>query len=191
VKKEGTIFLDLGCCLGQDLRKLVYDGAPAENVWGADLEYDFLKLGYDLFRDQDRLGDKFLEADIFQEECLGNLKGRVDIIHIGLFLHLWNWEWQLKACLAIVDILKQKKGATVLGQQMASIEPGAVKYGKKELYKHDVRTFERLWKEVGEKTGTKWEVTASMDKGLGVDKGERKWDTPEISRRLVFKVVRM
>ena len=29
--KGGDKLLDLGCCLGQDIRKLVYDGVPSEN----------------------------------------------------------------------------------------------------------------------------------------------------------------
>lgn len=29
--KKGEKLLDLGCCFGQDIRKLVHDGAPSEN----------------------------------------------------------------------------------------------------------------------------------------------------------------
>jgi hypothetical protein len=162
-----------------------------ENIWGADINPEFFELGYDLFLDRDILNGRFLTADIFEEGCLGKLRGKVDIIHIGLFLHLWNWNLQLKACIAIVDILKQEKGVKVLGQQMATIEPGPTVIGKKISYKHDDKSFERLWKEVGEETKTKWEVTATMDKGLGIDQGGRKWDRPEVTRRLVFEVVRM
>ena len=29
--KKGERLLDLGCCFGQDIRKLVHDGVPSEN----------------------------------------------------------------------------------------------------------------------------------------------------------------
>lgn len=184
------MLLDLGCCFAQDLRKLVHDGAPAANLWGADLEPEFLDLGYNLFFDRDRLGGSFLTADIFEEGCLWSLREKIDIIHIGLFLHLWDWDLQLRACEAIVGILKQEKGVRVLGQQMATIEPGPVKNGQKTLYKHDDKSFKKLWEEVGEKTGTKWMVTATLDQGLGIGQGKRKWDT-DTTRRLVFEAVRI
>lgn len=35
--KSGGKFLDVGCMFAQDSRKLVYDGAPPEAVYGTDL----------------------------------------------------------------------------------------------------------------------------------------------------------
>lgn len=35
--KGGAKYVDIGCCLGQDIRRLVADGAPAENLYGAEL----------------------------------------------------------------------------------------------------------------------------------------------------------
>ena len=33
---SGESFLDISCCLGQDIRKLIFDGAPAQNLVGAE-----------------------------------------------------------------------------------------------------------------------------------------------------------
>ena len=52
------------------------------------------------------------------------------------------------------------------------------------LLKHNVGTFERLWEEVGQRAGTKWEVKSKLNNGLG------KWDD-EKTRRLVFEVERV
>lgn len=35
--KAGAKYVDIGCCIGQDIRKLVADGAPGENLYGAEL----------------------------------------------------------------------------------------------------------------------------------------------------------
>lgn len=48
-------FLDLGTCLGQDVRKLIFDGAPVDSVYGTDLLAEFVEIGYDLFRDEEKL----------------------------------------------------------------------------------------------------------------------------------------
>ncbi|KAI0322176.1 hypothetical protein OF83DRAFT_1167836 [Amylostereum chailletii] len=37
VEREGAIFLEMGCCFGNDLRKAIADGYPKENVVATDL----------------------------------------------------------------------------------------------------------------------------------------------------------
>lgn len=64
--KQGEKLLDLGCCMGQDIRKLVFDGAPAENVSATELEPEFIDLGFELFRDKERLErTTFTTGDFF------------------------------------------------------------------------------------------------------------------------------
>ena len=45
-------FLDVGCALGTDLRKIALDGIPQENLFGLDIEKNFVQLGYNLFNDK-------------------------------------------------------------------------------------------------------------------------------------------
>ncbi|KAN0112694.1 hypothetical protein V8E51_005645 [Hyaloscypha variabilis] len=45
--KAGENFLDLGCCFGQDLRKLAADGAPSGHLYGSDLPSFLHLFGYD------------------------------------------------------------------------------------------------------------------------------------------------
>jgi SAM-dependent methyltransferase len=188
---SGASLLDLGCCFAQDLRKLVFDGAPSTNLYGAELEGEFIDMAYDFFGDRETLGAKFMVADVFDPESpLKQLDGKLDFVHVGLFLHLFDWERQVKACERIVKLLKNERGVLVLGQQMATTEPGAVLSGAKVLFKHNVESFEKLWAEVGEKTSTKWKVTGSLDMGLGIKEGKRRWDD-EKARRLVFEVERI
>lgn len=35
--KDGARYLDVGCCLGQDIRKLVADGVPSAHLYGVEL----------------------------------------------------------------------------------------------------------------------------------------------------------
>lgn len=184
--------LDLGCCFAQDIRKLVHDGAPSENLWGAELKGEFLDLGYDLFRDRDTLDAHFLEADIFDNEGpLKQLEGKMGFVQIGLFLHLFDYAGQLKACERIVSLMKADNGSLILGQQIGSLESGSMKVGSgSSMFKHNVESFERMWKEVEQSTGTKWKVTAKLDEGVGISEKKRKWDDPS-TRRLVFEVERI
>jgi hypothetical protein len=179
--------LDLGCCCAQDLRKLVHDGAPSENLWGAELKGAFLEVGYELFLDKETLKAHFMEADIFDAEGpLKQLEGKMDFIQIGLFLHLFDLEGQAKACERIVSLMKPEKGSLIVGQQIGSLEPGPMVIGSK-MYKHNVESFEKMWKEVGERTGTEWKVTANISAGLVVDQSNRFSDDPD-ARRLVFEI---
>lgn len=181
--------LDLGCCCAQDLRKLVHDGAPSKNLWGAELKGDFLELGYELFLDRETLKAHFIEADVFDAEGpLKQLEGKMDFIHIGLFLHLFDLEGQVKACERIVSLVKPEKGCLILGQQIGSLEPGPMAVGSK-MYKHNVDSFEKMWKEAGDRTGSEWKVKANIDAGLGVDQKQRAEDDPD-TRRLVFEIER-
>lgn len=167
----------------------MHDGAPSENLWGAELKGEFLELGYELFLDRETLGAHFLEADVFDTEGpLKQLEGKMDFIQIGLFLHLFDFAGQVKACERIVSLMKPENGALILGQQIGSLEPGPMMVGSgSKMFKHNVESFERMWKEVEETTGTKWKVTANTDQGVGISEKMRKWDDPN-TRRLVFEV---
>lgn len=190
--QTGASLLDLGCCFAQDLRKLVHDGAPAHNLYGAELKGEFIELGYKLFLDKESFGAKFMQADIFDTEGeLKRLEGKMDMCQIGLFLHLFDYAGQVKACERIVSLMKPEKGALIIGQQIGKVDAGAVTVAAtREIFKHNVGSFEKMWEEVGEKTGSKWEVRAVMDEGLGIGEEKRKWDEAS-SKRLVFEVERV
>ncbi|KAE8447545.1 hypothetical protein EG329_010675 [Mollisiaceae sp. DMI_Dod_QoI] len=59
--------LDVGCCFGQDLRRLVADGTPSENLVGLDVEPQFLSLSYDLFADREFFKGQMIAGNIFDE----------------------------------------------------------------------------------------------------------------------------
>ena len=192
LRDQNQTLLDLGCCFAQDVRKLVADGAPSENIYGADLYGEFMELGYELFRDRKTLKSTFFPTDILNDRdlLLRGLDGEMDIVYLGLFLHHFDFETCVKVCVRVTKLLKPKPGSLVMGVQVGSlvgdtkgipIPSGGI------LWRHDVQSFERVWKEVGEITGTRWDVRGRLERAKGF--GE-KWQI-EGTRRLGFEVLRL
>ncbi|KAI4085820.1 MAG: hypothetical protein LQ344_008102 [Seirophora lacunosa] len=102
-KDHPSKLLDLGCCFGQDIRKLVHDAATPENLIACDLNRQFLDLSYDIFQDRATLKTPMLAADLFQPDGpLKEMEATVDIVHASLLLHLFSWDKQKEACKRIV-----------------------------------------------------------------------------------------
>ena len=195
--------LDLGCCFAQDVRKLVADGAPGENIWGFDLRPDFIELGYELFMDKGILKSHFMTGDVFDEHSrLKELNGNIDIIHAGSFFHLFDWNQQVQVAKRMVEILRPRAGSLVLGRQVGNMTAGEFLHRTNEkgtMYRHNEQSLERMWKEVGEVTRTEWKVKARLDTiwqgHPALEKGrewtgEQSWQDKE-SRRLTFEVERL
>ena len=151
--------LDLGTCLGQDLRKLTFDGAPLDRLYGADIFPEYESLGQKLFRDEDRFQHRFIEGDLFDdtsENRLAETKGTWNIVSIVMFLHIWDWDRQVDACKRILKLLKPHKGSLIIGSQTGLIgakkqllKPPHVKPGEERyIYRHSPDTFRKLWDEV-------------------------------------------
>lgn len=79
----------------------------------------------------------------------------------------------------------------LLGRQVGSTSPGEYPQMKRDgttTYWHDVASWERLWKEIGEATATQWTVDASLDEEeFGYEQNQ--WGDPSM-RRLLFAVHR-
>jgi hypothetical protein len=143
----------------------VFDGAPPENLYGSDLRMGFIDLGYDLFRDKDRLKSKFIAADVFDPDSeLKQLDGQIDVVHAGSFFHLFNLEDQERVAKRIVKLLRPQPGSLVLGRQLGNTTPGEYprRDGEGSRYRHDEASWEEMWNVVGRETGTKWKVEAQL-----------------------------
>lgn len=161
--KDGQQFLDLGCCFGQDVRKLVYDGVPPENLHGSDLELSLIDCGFDLFQDREKLKSTFTTADFFAEN-IGLQGGSFDIIHAASFFHLFNWDEQVETMSRAIRLLKQRPGSMLIGHQAGFAEPRSFKHAAArsgELYRHNSASFERLVKDVEKVTGKSLAVDAT------------------------------
>lgn len=171
----------------------MHDGAPSGNLHGAELQRGFIDLGYDFFRDRDTLHATLVQADIFDlggdSSPLTGLMGKVDIVHLGMVLHLFGWEKQRELLENCVKLLRAAPpGSMILGQAVGDLE-GGVRPGK-QMFAHNVETFNKMWAEISERTGLKFECRATLDEGLGIAEARRSWDGAT-RRRLSFEVERV
>lgn len=164
--KDGQTFLDLGCCMGQDIRKLVHAGASSANTYASDITENFWEpYGFDLFQDRDSLKTQFIKADIFAESSdLDQINGKVDIVNAASFFHLFDWDAQVVAAKRVVRLLKPVPGSLVVGRQGGKPIAGDFAHLTKQMtaWWHNPESWAKLWEQVGEETNTKWEVHAEL-----------------------------
>lgn len=189
--KHGEKLLDLGCAFGQELRQLVsysttgisilsqhistnlsslccpqlYDGAPGKNLYGSDLQQDFLDLGHELFLDESKLPkSQLISGDILDPKCrlLVEMKGELDIIYISLFIHVFDWEQQKIVAKHMLQLLAEKPGSMIVGRVMATRNQEVIAATKARMpyYFHDMASWQRLWDQVQMETNVKLSVKA-------------------------------
>ena len=152
--REDTTFLDVGCnsklccsvhfhlrldnsLVGTDVRKLVFDGYPAKNIYACDLHTQFLELGYKLYRDKDTCEITFFPADIlsFSPTPLANSSGgpmspletfrdRVTHLYCGLFFHLFDEQGQEDIAKRLAALLDRRPGSLIFGTHVGSAAAG-------------------------------------------------------------------
>jgi hypothetical protein len=192
--KSGQRYLDLGCCFGQEIRQLVFDGVPSENLYASDVCLDFWNLGYELFLDKDKLKATFIPGDVFDpESALKQLDGKVDILHAASFFHLFGYEQQVEVAKRVVKLLRPVPGSLILGRQVGSAKPGVMvrPQSGRTMFRHDERTWTEMWEKVGEELGVKFEVDAKLEemKEPSLEREEKRGkELQDGTRRLRFVV---
>ena len=187
---DAAYLLDLGCCFGQDLRKLVVDGVSPAHVAGLDVGAEFYSLGRRLFRDDVALGDRpALSFDFYARDIMDDgadwepLESRFDILNSTSFLHIWDWEGQIKAACRIVSFLRLRPGALIVGSGLGSRVGGEFPNleGDGTNFRQSPETFVGFWAEVGQKTGTSWDVHSDLQliNASAMNAGQ-KWAEPNM-----------
>ena len=92
IKNQSTNkkFLDIGCALGTDLRKMNLDGIPQKNLYGLDIEKGFINLGYNLFNDKNTNKMTFIIGNILDKDFIQQMKleSSFDIAYSSSVIHL-------------------------------------------------------------------------------------------------------
>lgn len=197
---QGGKLLDVGCMFGQDLRKMVYEGAPVSSVYGTDLRGDYFPLGYALFKDENIIpSDHFIPADIMDPSSpLRRFNGDLDVILAKEFFHCFDYQTQVELAMRFIALLKPQPGSRAVGQNLGHTSAGNYTtphkdVGVSNMFLHNVESFARLWEEAGRKTGSRWRVESRMwkvklDWQLVQQLGEARG--PD-SRNFVFEVERL
>ncbi|KIK68597.1 hypothetical protein GYMLUDRAFT_153601 [Collybiopsis luxurians FD-317 M1] len=170
--RKDAIFLDVGCCVGNALRKVVADGWPAENTIGVDLYKEFWEVGHELFRSTpDSFPASFIGGDLFDDVILTPLKAndpqnldlqsvklhdlksltplqyRVSAIYACNFFHLFNAEKQFELAKRLASLLLPSSGSVIFGSH--GVFPSqrlSVQPGGPSF--HTAESFADMWKQV-------------------------------------------
>ncbi|KAI0969657.1 hypothetical protein F4678DRAFT_439611 [Xylaria arbuscula] len=160
-----TRLLDVGCCVGQVLRKLAFDGVDSSRLYGTDVEPRFLDIGFDLFRDRDKFQGEFIIGDMLKQgeddERLDVLDGKMSFIHATSFFHLFTWDDQVRVAIRMVRFLQSdRRDVMIFGRQVGTTLPrDNGRAGSDKVYLHNADSWQRLWDKVGERTETTWKTT--------------------------------
>ncbi|KZP26751.1 hypothetical protein FIBSPDRAFT_819000 [Athelia psychrophila] len=164
-KKGDTVLLDIGCCMGTDVRKLVRDGYPESHVLGCDLRLEYITSGYNLFEDKDSCKIRFFTADMFdipvnaaagspdiplaEISRLSDLANRVTHLYAGALYHLFDEATQYIMAIGMARLTKRNSGTVIFGRHQGMEPEGviddvlhAVRYG------HSPESWARLWRRV-------------------------------------------
>ncbi|KZT70706.1 hypothetical protein DAEQUDRAFT_764289 [Daedalea quercina L-15889] len=148
-KERDAILLDVGCCVGNDVRKVIADGYPLKNVIASDIEPAFWQLGHSLFKDTpesfpvpfvggDALDPAFLQPTppiyvpltaplpaLSEITTLTALQGRISAIHASSLFHLFDEEKQLTLAHSLAGLLAPHPGAMIFGSHVGAPEKGS------------------------------------------------------------------
>jgi hypothetical protein len=177
-KNEGATVIDFGCCLGQDVRQLVYDGVPIDQIRGYELDPFFIEQGYELFRDGDLMKEKkiFRPGDIFDDQFLETIEP-ADYLYAGSFIHLFDAETQKDVCRRLSRLCKR----AIVGRQVGAFIPMeySTSYGLtgSKMMCHSPESFALMWDEV---TDGQWQVESATLQTIN--------DNEHVSQILTFVV---
>jgi hypothetical protein len=94
------------------------------------------------------------------------LEGKLDVINAAHLIHVFNLDDQRLLIARFMGLLSEGKGRMVTGRMTGHLEAGykgganvrsTTKSGG-EIWEHNCESFERLWREVSEERGEKWDV---------------------------------
>jgi len=170
-EREGAIFLDIGCCFGNDVRKAVADGFPVQNAIASDIEPAFWQLGHQLFDSTpETFPVPFIPGDAFDASFLREtppfyappetsvpdlsslttltpLLGHVSAIHASSFFHLFDEAQQLLLAKLLAGLLSPIPGSVLLGSHSAWPEKGSRTAPglPRALFCHGPDSWKALW----------------------------------------------
>ncbi|KAF2193338.1 hypothetical protein K469DRAFT_744980 [Zopfia rhizophila CBS 207.26] len=186
--REGATVLDLGCGLGQEIRRVaVTESVKSTQLYVLDVSQEIWALGLELFGDASSPPAKFIQADARTDryaeslransEQLFQLSGKVDVVLMGLFLDLFHFPGQVEVGKTVAML--SKVGTHAVGYSRGTTTGNAVEEEVKDAgtrsMVHDDKSLKTLWFDIGELTKTKWKVEVNL-----VEIGEFGWEQEDV-----------
>ncbi|KAI0085561.1 hypothetical protein BDY19DRAFT_965680 [Irpex rosettiformis] len=173
-RQKNKIFIDLGCCFGNDSRKLVQDGYPAENIIASDIRKGLWEMGHKLFRSTSQsFPVHFIEGNIFDPQfiattppiatstavspellpainsltSLNSLQGRVSGVFTGAFFHLFDEDQQYQIAKSLAGLLSPEPGSILIGVQGGMKEKGfwQAEGSEYKMFCHSPESWAKMW----------------------------------------------
>jgi len=199
---SAPLFLDIGCCMGTDLRYLVQSGYPSTSVIGCDIRGDFIDLGYELYGDRDTNQIPFFVGDIFDitllpfpqaaapeatrvlpkdVQSLNELRGRVKYIFAGLLFHLFDEGTQEAIARRLATLLDMTPGngpAVIFGKHMCKAVESVIDDDMgRTRYAHSPESWVKLWERVlGDKVHVHVDAEFRPQSGEKIQLCDWKWN---------------
>jgi len=161
-----ALLLDIGCCMGTDVRKAVFDGFPGSQIIACDLLPEFIMLGHKLYGDKGASSVHFITGDVFSLprpeavatpiprsttplsdiSSLSDLAGRVSFVYAGAFFHLFDEPTQHGLALRLAQLIRRGKPAILFGRHQGLENAGLIDDNLgRTRYGHSPGSWGRLW----------------------------------------------
>jgi len=166
--RPDAIFLDIGCCLGVEVRKIIHDGWPMSGVIATDLRAGFWDLGHRLFRTTpETFPVKFLAGDAFDDahlsltapmssgppppvasvNALTELRGHISVIHTSSLFHLFGEEKQFELAKRLAALLDPRPGSIIFGSHGGMPVKGQRQLLFMNMFCHSPESWTQMWEE--------------------------------------------
>jgi len=150
--------LDVGCCMGTDIRKMIFDKLinieSGDTVIGIDIAPEFFQIGFEIFEDEDQVRDKFFPCDLLdsaQYELFCKARGPFNLVYCGSVIHLLEKEQTVNLVKAIFGLMSS--GGIFFGRTASSSTGQPVlsehKERKQNRYLHTGDSLKELLENIG------------------------------------------
>ncbi|KAK9837326.1 hypothetical protein WJX81_006410 [Elliptochloris bilobata] len=115
------LFMDVGCCFGQELRKLILDGYPEACVVASDLTPDYWNFGLELFKDKGRLRVRTAFGSLTDLAFVSKRPDAAAAALVGAVTYLWAG--------AVLHVLSKGDAERFVASAHILLAPGGVFFG--------------------------------------------------------------
>ena len=168
---------DIGCCFGQDIRRLILDGIPPDMIYAIDVTPGYWQAGLRLYNDKERNNHdiasvKTLFCDLCAEEEEGGdvlEPASFDCIVLKYVFHVLSFVQATRLIHRMAKMLKP--GGFVMGVCVGAevgMDWALTPSGQEKRYLHSVESLSKLFSDAGFSPSVKQRSRGDRGKGLSL-----------------------